>query len=133
MYAVLRSGGKQYRVAQNDIFEVEKLDADIGTKVALADVLMIGEGDAVTVGTPSVNGASVVAEVIAQVRGSKILVFKKNRRKNYRRRQGHRQALTVLRVTEIKTSVRKRKTSSKTKRAKKVDADETPAASQGGS
>jgi len=136
MYAVLRSGGKQYRVAQNDVFEVEKLDADVGAKVALADVLMIGEGDAVTVGTPSIDGASVVAEVLDQVQGPKILVFKKNRRKNYRRRQGHRQELTVLRVTEIKTSARKRRSSSKTgrpkKSAKKVGADQTKTASQGG-
>tara|TARA_B100001123_G_scaffold335404_1_gene379012 strand:- start:320 stop:733 length:414 start_codon:yes stop_codon:yes gene_type:complete len=136
MYAVLRSGGKQYRVAQDDVFEVEKLDADVGAKVALADVLMIGDGDAVTVGTPSVDGASVVAEVLDQVKGPKLLVFKKNRRKNYRRRQGHRQELTVLRVTEIKTSARKRRSSSKTGKAKKstkkVDVDQTKTASQGG-
>ena len=80
--------------------------------------MLIGEGDAVTVGTPAVGGASVVAEVLDQLRGPKTLVFKKKRRKGYRRRQGHRQAVTLLRVTEIKASARKRKTAAKTTAAK---------------
>ena len=118
MFAVLRSGGKQYRVAENDVIRVEKLEAEVGATVALDDVLLIGEGDAVTVGTPAVGGASVVAEVLDQLRGPKTLVFKKKRRKGYRRRQGHRQAVTLLRVTEIKASARKRKTAAKTTAAK---------------
>ena len=104
MFAVMRSGGKQYRVAPNDIIRVEKLEAEVGATVSLDEVLLVGEGDAVTVGTPAIDGASVVAEVLDQFRGPKVLVFKKKRRKNYRRKQGHRQALTLLRVTEIKAS-----------------------------
>ena len=136
MFAVLRSGGKQYRVAENDVIRVEKLEAEVGATVALDDVLLIGEGDAVTVGTPAVGGASVVAEVLDQLRGPKTLVFKKKRRKGYRRRQGHRQAVTLLRVTEIKASARKRKTAAKTTAAKtarpnkKDDVAKTEAASE---
>ena len=122
MFAVMRSGGKQYRVAQNDIIRVEKLEAEVGATVSLDDVLLVGEGDAVTVGTPAVDGASVVAEVLDQFRAPKVLVFKKKRRKNYRRKQGHRQALTLLRVTEIKASAGKSKPKSKPKAATKTAA-----------
>lgn len=101
MYAVIRTGGKQYRVARNEVIEVEKLDAEPGTTVAFDEVLLVGEGESATVGTPLVAGASVSATVLDQTRGEKVIVFKKRRRKNYRRRNGHRQYLTVVRVTDI--------------------------------
>ena len=104
MYAVIRTGGKQYRVAKNDVIEVEKLDAEPGSSVELSDVLMVGEGESVSVGTPVVAGASVSATVLDQAKGPKVIIFKKRRRKNSRRRNGHRQLLTVLRVTDIKVA-----------------------------
>jgi large subunit ribosomal protein L21 len=107
MYAVIRSGGKQYRVAPNDVIKVERLPGAAGDVVELGEVLMLGEGDQVTVGAPLVAGACVGASVLAQGRGDKLLVFKKKRRHNYRRKNGHRQDLTVLRITEILTDGRK--------------------------
>ncbi|HMR32688.1 MAG TPA: 50S ribosomal protein L21 [Geminicoccaceae bacterium] len=104
MYAVIRTGGKQYRVATNQVIEVEKLDAEAGSTVELAEVLMVGEGDSATIGSPLVEGASVTATVLEQGKGPKLIVFKKRRRKNYRRKTGHRQKLTVLRVTDIKVA-----------------------------
>ncbi|MEQ8965219.1 MAG: 50S ribosomal protein L21 [Azospirillaceae bacterium] len=101
MFAVIRTGGKQYRVAENDVIEVEKLDAEAGSTVTLDQVLMVGEGESVTVGAPTVAGASVAAEVVEQGRGDKVLIFKKRRRKNYRRFGGHRQYLTTLKITGI--------------------------------
>ena len=101
MYAVIRTGGKQYRVTENDVIQVEKLTAEKGSAVELADVMMIGDGGKTTVGAPLVAGAKVIADVVDQVRAAKILVFKKKRRKNYRRLHGHRQDLTVLRITDI--------------------------------
>lgn len=103
MYAVVMTGGKQYRVAQDDVIRVEKLEAGAGDTVELTDVLMIGgtDGDTVVVGTPRVDGALVKAEVVDQTRGDKIKVFKKRRRQNYRRKKGHRQDITVLRITDI--------------------------------
>ena len=101
MFAVVRTGGKQYKVAENDIITVERLAAEAGAKVTLDDVLMLGAGAEVTLGAPMVSGASVSAEVLNQVRGDKIVVFKKKRRKGYRRTRGHRQDLTVLRITAI--------------------------------
>ena len=107
MYAVIKTGGKQYRVAKDQVVKVEKIDGEPGETVAFEDVLMVGEGESATVGTPLVAGATVAAEVIEQGRGPKIIVFKKKRRKNHRRRNGHRQDLTVLRVTEILTDGKK--------------------------
>ena len=104
MYAVIRTGGKQYRVAKNDVIQVEKLEAEPGSSVELSDVLMVGEGESVSVGTPVVAGASVSATVLDQAKGPKVIIFKKRRRKNSRRRNGHRQLLTVLRVTDIKVA-----------------------------
>jgi large subunit ribosomal protein L21 len=104
MYAVIRTGGKQYRVATNQVIEVEKLDVEAGATVELAEVLMVGEGDSTTIGSPLVEGASVTATVLEQGKGPKLIVFKKRRRKNFRRKTGHRQKLTVLRVTDIKTA-----------------------------
>ncbi len=101
MFAVIRSGGKQYKVAPNDVIKVEKLAAEVGADVAFDEVLMLGDGDAVTVGRPRVEGARVSATVLEQIKDGKVVVFKKKRRKDYRRTRGHRQALTVLRVTEI--------------------------------
>lgn len=101
MFAVIRTGGKQYRVAENDVIKVERLDGESGASVTLDEVLMVGEGDQVTVGAPTVAGASVSAEVVEQGRGPKIIVFKKKRRQNYRRKKGHRQDLTTLKITGI--------------------------------
>lgn len=101
MFAVIRTGGKQYRVAKDDVITVEKLPGEPGATVALDAVLMVGEGAEVTAGAPLVAGASVAATVLDQRRGGKIVVFKKKRRHNYRRKHGHRQHETVLRITDI--------------------------------
>jgi large subunit ribosomal protein L21 len=98
MYAVIRTGGKQYKVAKDDLITVEKLAGAPGATVTLADVLLVGDGaDA----NPRPSGAQVTAEVVKQIKGEKVLIFKKRRRHNYRRKNGHRQQLTVLRVTGI--------------------------------
>ncbi len=102
MYAVIKTGGKQYRVAKNDIIEVEKLDVAIGGSVTLDEVLLVGEAGSAKIGSPTVAGASVKAEVLNQKKDDKIIVFKKKRRQNYRRKNGHRQNLTVLKITDIK-------------------------------
>jgi len=104
MFAVLKTGGKQYRVAKGDVIRVEKLDAKDGDKVTLDEILMVGEAGKPSLGTPLVKGASVTAEVVAQTRAPKIIVFKKKRRQNYRRKKGHRQNVTILRVTDIKAA-----------------------------
>jgi large subunit ribosomal protein L21 len=101
MFAIIRTGGKQYRVAPGDVIAVEKLAGDPGATVELAEVLMVGEGASVSAGAPLVAGASVSAELVEQRRADKIIVFKKKRRHNYRRKNGHRQHETVLRITEI--------------------------------
>src|SRR5580698_9941463 len=101
MFAVIRTGGKQYRVAAGDVIKVEKLPGEAGGTIAFDEVLMIGEGADAKVGQPLVAGASVSAEVIAQDRLAKIIIFKKRRRKHYRRKNGHRQDVTVLRITGI--------------------------------
>lgn len=102
MFAVIRTGGKQYRVAQDQFVTVERLDAEPGASVTLEEVLMLGGGDtAIQIGTPVIAGASVTAEVVEQTRGPKIIIFKKKRRQNYRRKKGHRQDLTVLKITAI--------------------------------
>jgi large subunit ribosomal protein L21 len=101
MFAVIKTGGKQYRVAEGDVIKVERLETEAGATLALDEVLMVGEGADARIGAPFVTGATVSAEVIAQDRGPKIIVFKKKRRQNYRRKNGHRQDLTVLRITGI--------------------------------
>lgn len=101
MYAVIKTGGKQYRVSPGDLLVVEKLDGEPGAKVAFGDVLMLGDGEAVTVGAPTVEGASVAATLIETRKGDKVKIFKKIRRQGYRRTRGHRQSETVLRVTGI--------------------------------
>ena len=100
MFAVIQTGGKQYRVAEGDRLRVEKLVGDVGAKVTFDKVLLVG-GDSVKVGTPLVAGAKVSAEIVAQARDKKVIVFKFRRRKNYRRKQGHRQPFTELKITGV--------------------------------
>ena len=101
MYAVIKTGGKQYRVQPGDVLVVEKLDGEPGADVAFGEVLMLGDGAAVTVGAPTVEGASVAATLIETRKGEKVKIFKKIRRQGYRRTKGHRQFESVLRVTGI--------------------------------
>jgi large subunit ribosomal protein L21 len=102
MFAVIKTGGKQYKVAENDVIRVEKLDTEAGKKVKFKEVLMVGGSDEIKVGDPLLKGAEVTAEVLDQARDAKIIIFKKKRRQNYRRKKGHRQSKTVLRITGIK-------------------------------
>jgi large subunit ribosomal protein L21 len=97
MFAVIQTGGKQYKVASGDVIRVEKLAGEAGSELVLDQVLMVGD----KIGAPVVAGASVKATVVAQARGEKIIVFKKRRRQNSRRKNGHRQDLTILRITDI--------------------------------
>ena len=101
MYAVIKTGGKQYRVQPGDVMVVEKLDGEPGANVAFGDVLMLGDGDAITLGEPTVAGASVSATLVETRKGENVKIFKKIRRQGYRRTKGHRQIETVLRVTAI--------------------------------
>ena len=101
MYAVVKTGGKQYRVEKNDVVLVEKLSANDGDQVVLDKILMIGEGKNVTLGNPTLNDAAVMAQVIKQTRGPKITMIYKRRRKNSRRKQGHKQDLTLLKIIDI--------------------------------
>jgi large subunit ribosomal protein L21 len=98
MVAVIRTGGKQYTVAQNDVILVEKLEGSAGDKITISDVLSVGS----SIGAPLVKGASVAAEIVEHTRGDKVLIFKKKRRHNYRRKNGHRQHLTALKILDIK-------------------------------
>ena len=107
MFAVVKTGGKQYRVAEGDVIKVEKLEGDAGKDVTLDEVLMIGDDKGVKVGEPLLKGANVTAEVLEQKKDTKITVFKKKRRHNYRRKKGHRQEITVLRVTKIAATAKK--------------------------
>ena len=101
MYALVKTGGKQYRVSKDDTILVERLPAEEGEQIILNDIVMLGDGDKVTVGTPRVDGAGVSATVMRQTRGPKIIIFRRKRRKNHRRTQGHRQDLTLLKINEI--------------------------------
>jgi large subunit ribosomal protein L21 len=132
MFAVIRTGGKQYRVAPNDIIEIEKIAGEPGDIVELGEVLLLdGEGGPKT-GSPTIAGAIVAAEVLEQKRDDKVIVFKKKRRKGYRRTKGHRQALTALRITEILTDGKKpSKAAAKPAPAKtETKAEETKAAAK---
>lgn len=100
MFAVIQTGGKQYRVAEGDRLRVEKLAGDVGSKITFDKVLLVG-GESTKVGTPLVSGAKVSAEIVAQDRDKKVIVFKFRRRKNYRRKQGHRQPYTELKITGV--------------------------------
>jgi len=106
MFAVIKTGGKQYRVAEKDVITIDKVKGAPGDLIEFAEVLIVG-GDNVMVGTPTVAGASVAGEVVEQTRGAKVIAFKKRRRKNSRRKRGHRQELSVIRITEILTDGRK--------------------------
>jgi len=101
LYAVIRTGGKQYRVGQGDLLKVEKVDGQVGDKIALGEVLFVGGNGEVKIGTPTLPDANVTAEIVEQGSGEKIIVFKKKRRKSYSRKRGHRQKLTTLRITDI--------------------------------
>ena len=107
MYALVKTGGKQYRVAKDDTILVERIAADEGAQVILDDVVMLGDGDKVTIGTPTIAGAAVRATVMRQTRGPKIIIFRRKRRKNHRRTQGHRQDLTLLRINDIAEDAKK--------------------------
>src|SRR6187402_2629119 len=127
MFAIVRTGGKQYRVAAGDKIVVEKLDGDAGSAITLGDVLLAGEGSELR----SVEGLTVSAEILAQGRGDKIIVFKKRRRHNYRRRNGHRQYHTVLKITAIGGEQGEKKAAAKKAPAKKTAAPEAaPAAAE---
>ncbi len=101
MYAVIRTGGKQYKVAPEDVLQIEKIEGDAGAAVSFPEVLMVAGEGAPEVGAPLVSGATVSAEVVEQGRGPKVIIFKKKRRQNYRRKNGHRQDLTTVRILEI--------------------------------
>jgi large subunit ribosomal protein L21 len=101
MFAIIKTGGKQYRVSQGDQIVVERIAGEVGSEVALTEVLALGDGQSGAIGTPTVANASVRAKIVQQPRGTKVLVFKKKKRKNYRRKRGHRQELTVLKIEEI--------------------------------
>jgi large subunit ribosomal protein L21 len=119
MFAVIKTGGRQYRVVPDDVLEIGKIAGDVGTIVQLNDVLVVG-GDSPVLGTPLVAGATVAAEVLQHKRGPKVISFKKRRRKNSRRKRGYRDELTVLRVTEILTDNATPTIGPRPKREKKV-------------
>lgn len=129
MFAVIKTGGKQYKVAADDVLKVEKLEGEAGDIVTFGDVLMLGEGAEVTVGAPLVEGASVAAELVETGKQNKIIVFKKNRRHGYRRRNGHRQLMTTVRITEILTGGKKpsAKKAAAPKKAEEKPAETRPA------
>ena len=101
MYAVIKTGGKQYRVAAGEKIKVEQIPAEVGSEITLDQVLMVGEGESVRIGTPLVSGASIKATVLSQGRHAKIKIFKMRRRKHYQKHQGHRQNYTELRIDTI--------------------------------
>ncbi len=123
MYAVIKTGGKQYRVQPGDLLIVEKLDGEPGANVAFGEVLMLGDGETVTVGAPLVDGASVAATLIETRKGEKVKIFKKIRRQGYRRTRGHRQAESVLRVTAIAANGKEAKWDGKVDLTTKAELD----------
>ncbi|MEM6476325.1 MAG: 50S ribosomal protein L21 [Pseudomonadota bacterium] len=124
MFAVVRTGGKQYRVAAGDKIAVEKLAGEAGETITLGDVLLAGEGDTIA----DASKVTVSAEIIAQAKSEKVVVFKKRRRHNYRRKAGHRQQMTLLRITDVGTGAAKKKAAPKKEAAPKADTAEKPAA-----
>jgi large subunit ribosomal protein L21 len=128
MYAIIRTGGKQYKVAEKDVIELERLSGDAGDQVAFGDVLALGGEDGVTLGSPLVSGAKVAGEIVEHTRSATILVFKKRRRQNSKRSRGHRQEHTVVRITEILTDGRdpSRKTAARKAKAE-APAEAAPA------
>ena len=121
MFAVIKTGGRQYRVVPDDVLEIGKIAGDVGTIVQLGEVLLVG-GDSPVLGAPTVAGASVAAEVLQHKRGPKVISFKKRRRKNSRRKRGYRDEITVLRITEILTNDNKPTIGPRPKREKPVAA-----------
>ena len=107
MYALVKTGGKQYRVSKDDTILVERIAAEEGTEVILHDIVMLSDGDKVTIGTPMVDGAAVSATVLRQTRGPKVIIFRRKRRKHHRRMQGHRQDLTLLKINDIAEDAKK--------------------------
>jgi large subunit ribosomal protein L21 len=101
MYAVIKAGGRQYRVSEGDVIRIERVDGEVGTAVTFDQVLMVAEGDRIDVGTPFVANSSVVGEIFRQGKGKKIVVFKAKRRKGYRKKQGHRQSYTWLKIKSV--------------------------------
>lgn len=104
MFAVIKTGGKQYKVSQGKVLLIEKLEGNEGDKISFSDVLAVGEEGKMTFGAPMVKGAVVSGQIVRQTRADKVLIFKKRRRKNYRRLNGHRQHLTLVRIEEVKAS-----------------------------
>lgn len=104
MFAVIRTGGKQYKVEKNSKITVGKLDEKEGSSISLDDVMMLSDGKSPKVGNPTISGAKVSAKVLEHIREPKIVIFKKKRRQNYRRTKGHRQGMTVLEITDIKAA-----------------------------
>ena len=134
MFAVIKTGGRQYRVVPDDVLEIGKIAGDVGTIVQLGEVLLVG-GDTPVLGAPTVPGATVAAEVLQHKRGPKVISFKKRRRKNSRRKRGYRDEITVLRITEILTNDNKPTIGPRPKREKPVvatpvDGDEAPQAAK---
>ena len=129
MYALVKTGGKQYRVSKDDTILVERLSAEEGEQIILNDIVMLGDGDKVTIGTPLVDGAGVSATVVRQTRGPKIIIFRRKRRKNHRRTQGHRQDLTLLKINDIAEDAKSLKTAKPAAKAapKKAAASDAPA------
>jgi large subunit ribosomal protein L21 len=121
MFAVIRTGGRQYRVVPDDVLEIGKIAGEVGTIVQLSEVLLVG-GESPVLGAPTVPGASVAAEVLQHKRGPKVIAFKKRRRKNSRRKRGYRDEITVLRVTEILTNASKPTVGPRPKKEKAVAA-----------
>jgi large subunit ribosomal protein L21 len=124
MFAIVRTGGKQYRVAAGDKIVVEKLDGEAGSTVTLGDILLAGEGSELK----PTDGLTVSAEIVAQAKGEKVIVFKKRRRHNYRRKNGHRQNHTILKITAIGAQEEKKKAAPKAKKAAAPAEAEAPAA-----
>jgi large subunit ribosomal protein L21 len=122
MFAVIKTGGKQYKVGKGDVLSIEKLDGDAGAEIRFDKVLLVGDGASQTVGAPLVDGAAVTATVLEQAKADKILVFKKNRRHRYKRTQGHRQRLTVVRIEDILPSGAKKRAAAPKAAAKKAEA-----------
>ncbi|MGY6661929.1 MAG: 50S ribosomal protein L21 [Glycocaulis sp.] len=124
MYAVIKTGGKQYKVAEGDRLAVEKIEGEAGDQIVFGEVLMLGGTDGVTVGSPLIDGAQVIGELVEVRKGEKVIVFKKRRRQNYRRTKGHRQWEAFVAISEIVLPGAKPKTAAKAKAAPKAKADE---------
>ena len=128
MFAVIKTGGKQYRVTPDDVIRIERISGEAGDEVSFNDVLILADDGKTAVGTPLVDGARVTGTLIEQTRGEKVIIFKKKRRKNYRRRNGHRQDLSVVRITNISGLRAKKKAAPKKSKTKKKAADAVPEA-----